>query len=192
MPDDATRALARGLLPLVTRVRTDVSAVRRRDGQQAWTREPLSLELLAQHLNGGPVRGVCPIKAGEDVTQVAVLDFDSHKGEVSWAEMGEVVARVAAALEAAGMAPMLFRSGGGHGVHLYLLWDSPQDAYSVRRFLRDVLESCGLKSGTGGVGKAQVEVFPKQDQVAADGFGNQFILPLARESVPLSIEEDLS
>ena len=68
-------------------------------------------------MNGGPARG-CPIKAGESVTMVALLDFDSHKGEVSWAEMSAVVARVVDVLELVhGMHPILFRSSGGMGVH---------------------------------------------------------------------------
>ena len=62
-------------------------------------------------VNGGPARGVCPIKAGESVTMVALLDFDSHKGEVSWAEMSAVVARVVDVLELVhGMHPILFRA----------------------------------------------------------------------------------
>ena len=97
-------------------------------------------------MNGGPARGVCPIKAGESVTMVALLDFDSHKGEVSWAEMSAVVARVVDVLELVhGMHPILFRSSGGMGVHLYLIWDEAQDAYSVRRFMKGVLESVGFE-----------------------------------------------
>lgn len=146
------------------------------------------MERLGAHCNGGPARGVCPIKAGESVTMVGLLDFDSHKGEVSWAEMSAVVGAVVDTLEMAwGMHPVLFRSSGGNGVHLYLLWDEPQDAYSVRVWLRGVLESVGLSSGTKGVKEGQVEVFPKQDEVSVDGFGNQAILPLAGKSVPLQL-----
>ena len=34
-------------------------------------------------------------------------------------------------------------AGGGRGVHLYLLWQAEQDAFSVRSWLADVL--AGLK-----------------------------------------------
>lgn len=180
---DTANPLIAALQPLVRRVRTDVTAIKRSDGSRWRDREPLTTERLAAHLNGGPARGVCPIKAGESVTMVGLLDFDSHKGEVSWAEMSAVVGAVVDTLEMAwGMHPILFRSSGGNGVHLYLLWDAPQDAYSVRVWLRGVLESVGLSSGTKGVLERQVEIFPKQDEVAPDGFGNQFILPLAGRS----------
>ena len=185
---DVTNPLIAALQPLVRRVRTDVTAIKRSDGSRWRDREPLTTERLAAHLNGGPARGVCPIKAGESVTMVGLLDFDSHKGEVSWAEMSAVVGAVVDTLEMAwGMHPVLFRSSGGNGVHLYLLWDEAQDAYSVRMFLKGVLESVGLSSGTKGVKEGQVEVFPKQDEVSVDGFGNQAILPLAGKSVPLQL-----
>lgn len=183
---DPANPLIEGLRPLTDRVRTDVTAVKKADGAQAWTRQPLTETRLAQHLNGGPARGVCPVKEGESVTLVALLDFDSHKGEVSWEVMSGIVSRVCDVLELAwGMSPVLFRSSGGRGVHLYLLWDEPQDCYSVRAWLREVLEGCGLRSGTGGVAKGEVEVFPRQDSVAVGKYGNQFVLPLAGKSEPL-------
>lgn len=195
MPTDQDLArLAAALKPLTSRVRTDVTARRSQAGHQSWTREPLTDDAVLHHLNGGPARGVCPIKADETVTQVAVLDFDDHTGAVGWGAVSAAVARVVECLELAGFEPILFRSGGGKGAHLYLLWEQPQDAYSVRQQLKTVLASCDLRPGARGLAAGEVEVFPKQDRVAADGFGSQFILPLSRESVPLALsdEEDFS
>ena len=187
---DPNNPLIAALLPLVRRVRTDVTAIKKSDGSR-WTSQPLTRERLAQHVNGGPARGVCPIKAGESVTMVALLDFDSHKGDVSWAEMSAVVARVVDVLELVhGMRPILFRSSGGMGVHLYLIWDEAQDAYSVRCFMKSVLESVGLKDGARGVRAGEVEVFPKQSSVGPDGWGSQAILPLAGKSVPLMLSSE--
>lgn len=181
-----TAALIHSLTPLTLRVRTDVTAVKDKTGRQAWTREPLTGPRLEKHLNGaGIYRGVCPIKAGESTTMVALLDLDSHKGEVPWDRMVEVAQQVCFALEMYGLEPIPWRSSGGRGIHLYMLWDEPQDAYSVRRLLTDILAQMGYRNGAGGVGKGQIEVFPKQDSVPADGFGNQFVLPLAGLSVPL-------
>lgn len=186
---DPTDPLVEALRPLTRRVRTDVTAVKR-DGAQAWTKQELTDDRLARHLNGGPARGVSQIKAGESVTLVGILDFDSHGGEVGWAAMSGVVEKVAGVLEVAwGMEPILFRSSGGRGVHLYLLWDEPQDAYSVRVWLGEVLVSCGLKSGAGGLVRGEVEIFPKQDSVGPDGYGNQVVLPLAGASAPLEFRE---
>lgn len=176
--------LVAALEPLVRRVRTDVTAKKGPKGQY-WTLEPLTPELLAQHVNGGPARGVCPIKDGESVTMVGMLDLDSHKGESTWEEMAQAAKAVCAELEARFMAPVCFRSGGGRGIHIYVLWDEPQDAYSVRQELKEAIGALGFRNGTGGVKLGQIEVFPKQDYVPPDGFGNQFILPLAGASEPL-------
>ena len=178
-------SLVAALSPLISRVRTDVSAVKQRNGRQAWTRDPITHDRLKAHCNGGPARGVCPIKAGEDVTMVALLDLDSHRGEVPWSEMIKVAQTVCDALELYGLTPIPWRSSGGKGIHLFVLWDEPQDAYSVRQTLQDILAGLGYTNGTGGVLKRQIEVFPKQDSVPADGFGNQFVLPLAGESAPI-------
>lgn len=183
----STPALSTSVLaPIISRVRTDTHARRGAGGAQC-VRAPLTDELLEKHLSGGVSTGVYPMKAGASVTQIAVLDLDSHKGETTWAAMCVEALRVITALEAAGMAPVAFRSTGGRGIHIYLVWDAPQDAYSVRQYLRGVLGGLGFQDGTGGVGAKQIEIFPKQDAIAADGksVGSMFVLPLAGQSEPL-------
>jgi len=176
-----TAELIAALEPLVRRVRTDVTATKR-GGRMSWTREPLTEERLAQHLDGGAARGVCPIKAGEATTMVGLLDLDSHKGESTWEDMTAAAQPIMDELEARYMAPVAFRSTGGRGIHIYVLWDTPQDAYSVRSELIDTIGALGYRNGTAGVARGEIEVFPKQNSVPADGFGNQFILPLAGQS----------
>lgn len=182
--------LVRALAPLLRRVRTDVTAVKKANGESAWTRDPLTKAMVAKHLNGGPTRGTSFIKAGQSVALVGGLDFDSHGGESTWAEMIDAVRAVHEAGALFGLHAVAFRSSGGRGVHLYYLFDEPQDAYSLRATLCDVLASCGFANGTKGVAQGQVEVFPKQDMVPIDGFGNQMILPLAGKSVPLDPTHD--
>ncbi|HCZ16901.1 MAG TPA: hypothetical protein DHV85_20495 [Candidatus Accumulibacter sp.] len=180
MANDLIGALA----PLVRRVRTDVTCVKQ-GGKQAWTRESLTKARLAKHLDGGPARGCCPIKAGEAVTLVGLYDLDSHNGETAWPEMAEAAMRLIDALGLLGMHPIAFRSSGGRGIHLFLLWDEPQDAYSVRQWMASVIESLGFRNGAAGISHGEIEIFPKQDSVPENGFGNQFILPLAGLSEPL-------
>jgi hypothetical protein len=176
--------LIAALEPLTSRARTDVTAIKAQTGM-AWTREPLTEARLVQHLNGGTARGVCPIKAGESTTRIALFDLDSHKGATSWAEMVEVAEALVDSLERFGLHPVVFRSTGGNGIHIFLIWDEPQDAYSVRQLCKAVLLEIGFKDGAKGVAAGEIEVFPKQDSVPEHGFGNQFILPLAGKSAPL-------
>jgi AAA domain-containing protein/primase-like protein/TOTE conflict system primase-like protein len=171
------------LAPLVSRVRTDVHWKKGKGAPPFMVKVPLTDEYLHLHLTGGTARGVCPIKAGESTTRVAVLDLDSHKGETSWAGMGTAVESLR--FTEFGLNPIVFSSSGGKGIHVYLVWDEPQDAYSVRSLLRTVLDIAGFTDGAGGVAKGQIEIYPRQDSVHLDGFGNMFILPYSGESVPL-------
>jgi len=145
-------------------------------------RRPFGAAELNAHVTGGHKYGLCPIAPGESTCRVALLDFDSHDGATSWEEMLRIAGLVAFDLEQDGYAPILWRSSGGNGIHLYLLWDDSQEAYSVRAMLNAALARCGLKSGTRGVAAREVEVFAKQNGVPADGWGSMFVLPLCGKS----------
>ena len=185
------KALVKGLEPITSRVRTDVTAKKVKGRKNSvWTNEALTEELMLHHVNGGPARGCCPIKAGESVTMIGTYDLDSHKGEVSWEDMTAVAMLLIRELEGDGMKPTAFRSSGGKGIHIYLLWDDPQDAHSVRVYMKGVLSRLSwsggsFKDGTGGVAAGQIEIFPKQAFVSELGKGNLIILPLAGQSEPL-------
>jgi hypothetical protein len=173
------------LQPLVSRVRTDVHWKKAKGSPPFMVKVPLTDEYLNVHMTGGIARGVCPIKAGESTTRVAVLDLDSHKGEMEWSDMIFEADRISKSLADAGVRAVPFCSSGGKGLHLYMLWDEPQDCYSIRSFLRAMLSDYGFTDGDGGVSNNQIEIFPKQDSVPVDGFGNMFILPYSGESCPL-------
>ncbi|VWC39453.1 virulence protein E [Burkholderia lata] len=176
--------LVAALAPIVSRVRTSTCCIKR-DGATSNTNRPLTTERLAHHVNGGPAYGVYPMQPGSDVTLIALLDLDSHKGETPWHEMQDTAVRIVTAASAAGLNGIPFRSSGGAGIHIYFLWGEPQDAYSARQALRRILAAVDLHDGTKGVAAGQVEIFPKQDSVSHNGYGNMFLLPLAGKSVPL-------
>jgi KaiC/GvpD/RAD55 family RecA-like ATPase len=121
---------------------------------------------------------------------VALLDMDSHGGETSWEAMLETAKRIKGALAHYGLYVTAWKSSGGRGIHLYLIWDVPQDARSVRVALRDALTSCHLKPGTKGVAAGEVEVFPKQDRVPEGRFGSMFILPMGGGTKSALISEE--
>ena len=174
----------RALEAITSRVRIDEHAEKSQRGPRR-VACPLNDSRLLAHLAGGTPIGVYPMLPGERTTKVALLDLDSHRGETPWPTMCEEALRVIDALEAAGMHPVAYRSSGGKGVHLYLVWDQAQDAHSVRKFLQLLLKNLGYRDGTAGVGAKEIEVFPKQDYVAPGRFGSMFILPLAGESEPM-------
>lgn len=145
--------------------------------------KPFGMQQLREHVAGTHKMGLCPIEPGGSTCRVAVLDFDSHKGETPFEVMLATARNVAGVLDLEhGIPSQLWRSGGGAGIHLYVVWDEPQDAYSVRELMRAALGACGLKEGTDGVAAAQAEVFPKQSEVQVDGCGSMFVLPFAGKS----------
>lgn len=181
-------SLAAALGPIFSRVVTSHCWVKQ-DGKFSHTRRPLTAAKLLHHVNSGPAYGAAQIEPGAKTTLIALLDLDSHKGETPWYEMQGVALTIMAAAAMFGLHAIPFRSSGGKGLHLYFLWDLPQDAYSVRYGLRQVLKHCGYDDGVAGVSRNEIEVFPKQNTVPADGFGNMFVLPLAGLSVPLDAFE---
>ena len=175
------------LKPLLDRMRTDVCWVDAR-----LVRAPVTPARLSRHLDGGPRVGCAFIRPGESTCQVAVLDLDSHKGETPWPDMCATALLIGERMEAAGLSPLYFRSSGGQGIHIYALWVEPQDAYSVRKSLAAILSAVGLSSGVRGVSEGEVEIFPKQDSVPEDGFGNMAILPFGGKSCQLEPLADLA
>ena len=173
--------------PIIARVRTDVTAVYSR-GQASWTSEPLTQENLARHFNGGPRRGCALIPEGSDVCASAVVDIDAHQGE-PWEAVVAAACAIADALEERGMPVQAFRSSGGKGMHLWMLWEQAVPARDVRGAVRAAVEAAGYAEGTGGVGKQQVEIYPRQDSVAVGKRGSLVWLPLAGESVPVTLGE---
>lgn len=177
--------LLASLVPILSRVRQDISWKKVGPKTRCERDTPLSKKVLQEHLRGIISRGVCPINENESTVRLAVLDLDSHQGETDWEGMKFVTKKIAEHFESINVFPVAFRSTGGKGVHIFFIWELPQDAYSVRRFFKDQLEDLGFKDGAKGVAAGEIEVFPKQDFVALGDCGSQFILPLSGKSVPL-------
>lgn len=175
-------------MPLVERMHRGHCWIKTPNGPRRIA-EPFTEFMLAEHAAGRKAYGLCPITPGTSTTRVACLDFDSHKGETDWHTMLAAAQEVIATARLFGLEGLPFRSSGGHGIHIYFLWDTAQDARSVRAMLRDVLQACGFKPGTKGVAAGEVELYPKQNSVSLDGYGSMVILPLAGDSAPLGEQQ---
>jgi hypothetical protein len=167
--------------------RTDIHAEGYKAGAKFAYRpvtEPITKDRLAAHLDRGPFLGTYVMPPG-DKTRLATLDFDDKDAATSWDEMRAIVLRVADTTRRFGLNPWPVRSGGGRGAHLHFWWERPQPAVDVRYLLETVLEAEGFSPGTKGISKGEVEIFPKQDKIAADDYGNLIALPFGRQSKPL-------
>lgn len=63
--DDLTTDLIEALEPVISRVRTDITWRKDKQGIACQRNVPLSEERLREHLDGGAACGVCPIKKGK-------------------------------------------------------------------------------------------------------------------------------
>jgi Family of unknown function (DUF5906)/Primase C terminal 2 (PriCT-2)/TOTE conflict system, Archaeo-Eukaryotic Primase domain len=143
----------------------------------------LSEDVVTRHVSGGQPIAVYPVVGFQ--TRSAVLDFDNHENALSFDAMAARVLPLLHDLVASGLKPLAFRSGGGAGIHIWLIWKEWQSARTARRFLTRVISRHGLRPGARGLHVNEVEIYPKQDRVEGDAIGSAIALPLARKSLPL-------
>ena len=139
--------------------------------------------VLERHLSGQQPVGAYLVN--NDKVEFAALDVDDHEAAVGWDSVAAATLRLRDSAAKIGLMAHPWRSGGGAGSHLFFVFDQPQNARDVRFQLRALLAENGFAEGTGGLAKNEVEIFPKQDRVGADGLGNLIALPGARASLPL-------
>lgn len=193
MSDSNTPRLIAFLLTFAGLGREDYHAQRseHKDGRAGYYKNgiPLTEGHLADHLTGQRPIGIYLLKGSQ--TQIAVLDLDDHNRTCGFENIKAAASKVIDRLRLGGLKPFIVRSGGGEGIHIWIIFERPQQAFNVREQLREILAECGFRPGTGGVAKNQIELFPKQDSVDDGGFGSLIALPFARQSVPL-VQADLN
>lgn len=170
---------------IASKVRQDAYAAFQKSGKQKYRRldAPITSEVIVGHLTGAqPI--ACYTVIGEQCS-VGVLDFDDHDKSLDWNDLVSAAIPIVEALKSMGFKPLCCRSGGGAGLHVWLIWSDPQPAKLVKQFLRNLIEEQGFKHGGGGVQAAEIEVFPKNDHVKEGSYGNAVALPYSRKSVPL-------
>ena len=183
------------LLPLCRRLRH--TAYHKQSGAKRNTfPEPMTPELLAEHVTGPERYGLYFIEHGSEVTQAACIDIDDHERRFPLTTLLAAAKRIIKHLPDTLKAhPWL--SSSGHGVHLWFVWDTAQDAYSVRRALQSAMRDAGFSGGLtnytlpvkGADNPLKAEVFPKQNRVGFGSYGNFAWLPLAKASVPVVRDE---
>lgn len=159
-----------------------------KNGSGTWNtvKGPMVPDFWPRHLKGDERFGV-PFLV-KDRCRAAMVDVDDHSS-VGWDTVTRAVDAILNELSLVGLIGLPFRSGGGAGVNIWLIWSDDQQAAGVRAAIRAAIERAGYTVGAGGIAKGQVEIFPKQDK--AHGAGNCAALPrtaldaLTLEDIPL-------
>lgn len=127
-------------------------------------KEPVTDEIYLKHLNGETRIGIYPI-TDDNLTKWIAIDDDKNNLEL----MIEFHKRC----NHYKIHSYVERSKG-KGYHNWLFFDKPIKAVKARLVVEMILDEIGAKN---------LEVFPKQDEVKDNGFGNFIFLPLYNGSV---------
>lgn len=184
MPLAARAELVEFLVELASLGRTDVIALRSPDrGYRPSRVQSITRSMIADHLSGEQPLGLYLFSGTE--CRIGVVDLDDHAGTANPDKMRAITRELCDALIERGCQPFPLRSGGGKGVHIFVVFRNSQPAKAIRRILREALAECALREGTEGIENGSGEIFPKQDEVPEGGYGNLIALPFARLSRPL-------
>lgn len=140
-------------------------------------RGKVDADLMLSHLNGEFGVGICPVTT-DGKCRTAVIDIDYYKGKIR--KMLDIIRDYQLPL-------VPFRSKSG-GLHCYLFLSRGVSAKTVRDTLNLIIKVFSLDKM---YGEEKVEVFPKQDKVTEDGFGNAVTLPYFNAEEPYTYLLDL-
>lgn len=143
------------------------------DGKGWCEKTPAILEQYALHLSGQKSLGIYPLR-DDSLVYFVSSDVDNHRGE----DAGELAMKAAAVREwflERGIVVYVEVSKSG-GYHVWLFFASPVPARDARRLMRIAWQA---------VGGPVPEIFPKQDQINGDQYGNFIHLPYFPPSVSM-------
>lgn len=128
---------------------------------QGWitVKQPVTLELVQQHLRGGPCLGAHPISADDRCRWIG-WDLDAK-------EKADLVYSRAVAKYP--KSSVLLNSTGGRGYHIRVFFNRSIPAADAHRLAKELTQ-----------GMEEVECYPKQASIGVEGLGNFMRLPLGR------------
>jgi len=168
MAEGFTEEEVRAIVPLLERFfvhRRDTYTVQLPEGGYNRVPRPLEPGALRRHLLGEVTIGVYQAEKGA----VRWNCFDLDEGDRD--RLREKVSALRRAALEAGVPPeaMLVEDSGRRGAHLWIFFSEPVPVRAARLLGLEILERSGVTGA---------ELFPKQEEVPPDGFGNLVKLPL--------------
>ena len=133
----------------------------------------LDEEQIEKHLRGEHVLGLYPLMK-EDTCFLLVMDFD----KVTWIEDVKLIRELCTELKIPVYAE---RSRSGNGCHLWFFFEHEMKASIARKFGMTIL-SLAMQRSSAIQFDSYDRLFPSQDFLQKDGFGNLIALPLQKEA----------
>lgn len=130
---------------------------------------PFTREVIADHLNGRLLAGIYPILP-DNTSYFLAADFDGAQ----WFDDARAYLKAARETDLAGY---LEKSKSGNGGHVWIFFDMPYPCYKSRRIGLELVRKAFRLSPF----EKEVSfdrLFPNQDSISEEGFGNLIALPL--------------
>ena len=135
--------------------------------------EPMSNNLLLSHTKGEITLGIYPLLCDGTCSFIAA-DFDRHNpGDP---DPHQDVVNFVETCSVQGFEPYVLRSKSGKGFHVYLFFFDPVPAWKARTVVAALLEEAGILGPDAGPSSFD-RLFPTQDSLSGQGFGNLIALP---------------
>jgi hypothetical protein len=154
---DSKDVLAKRMLELFF-IRRDAYGLEKPSGWKT-VKQPVTIDLIEQHLNGEPCLGAHPISLENQCKWIG-WDLDTK-------EKADVV--YSRAIKRYPKTAVLLNSTGGRGYHIRIFFNRSIPAEDANRLARELVE--GIEG---------VEYYPKQAWISKRGFGNFMRLPLGK------------
>jgi len=138
---------------------------------------PLSDDWIRRHFNGVDVLGVYPLFNGDQCLFVAG-DFDNHNGD------RDPLSDVKAFYEVSQVQEIpcyVLRSKSGKGYHTYIFFNKPVSAWKARAVAFAMLQEAGVIGNDADISSFD-RLFPNQDTIYANGYGNLIALPFQKKA----------
>jgi hypothetical protein len=153
--------------------------------------EPLTGDVIERHLRSEqPIAAYVLSDPNAGKGHVVVFDFDDHDGTSR--DIEQIVATFCVLLRDRGVPYTVVQSGGGHGYHIFIVFETAKRKDVLRDGAKRLLAAFNYEGrtfveGTNGVDNGQIEIFPKGDGTRGGLY--PIALPLSRKSVLVALNE---
>ena len=162
--------------------RTDVFAVQQPKGMYFPERREITNDDIIRHLSGEWSIGTYAINPANQSVMNVVFDLDVLD-ELAADTLCSLVTEMLAPISDTPQQHVIREFSGNKGTHVWLFLSEPVTAEKIRRWIAADFMGKWQEIAAENGWPTALEVFPKQDTVATDGFGNLVKLPLGRHAV---------